>query len=119
ADDNLHGVKFVRPTGTHNVAAEIPPGKAVHSGFPEIDGVIAVGAMSSLKRKAGYSNWGEHISVVAPSSNGHQINDTTGLDPAFRNPFKADAMTGISYPGRAVVAALNRTGNHGSHPAPA
>lgn len=39
------------------------------SGFAAHPDVIAVSASTSLNRKAAYSNWGDHISVCAPSNN--------------------------------------------------
>ncbi|MGB5975265.1 MAG: S8 family serine peptidase, partial [Nodosilinea sp.] len=39
------------------------------SGFAIHPDVIAVSASTSLGTKAAYSNWGEHIAVVAPSNN--------------------------------------------------
>ncbi|MCW6035728.1 S8 family serine peptidase [Spirulina subsalsa FACHB-351] len=39
------------------------------SGFAAHPDVIAVAASTSLNKKAAYSNWGEHISVCAPSNN--------------------------------------------------
>ncbi|MGD1908646.1 MAG: S8 family serine peptidase [Leptolyngbyaceae cyanobacterium] len=39
------------------------------SGFAVHPDVIAVSACTSLNRKAAYSNWGDHIAVVAPSNN--------------------------------------------------
>lgn len=40
------------------------------SGFAVHPDVIAVSASTSLNSKAAYSNWGDHISVAAPSNNG-------------------------------------------------
>jgi len=40
------------------------------NGFAVHPDVIAVAASTSLGTKAAYSNWGEHISVAAPSNNG-------------------------------------------------
>ncbi|MEM7580153.1 MAG: S8 family serine peptidase, partial [Cyanobacteria bacterium P01_A01_bin.80] len=39
------------------------------NGFAAHTDVIAVSASTSLKKKAAYSNWGNHISVCAPSNN--------------------------------------------------
>ena len=64
ADENKNGIKV-------NGIELIKPGQPVHSGYTEIPGVLVVGAMSSLKRKASYSNWGtreEQITITAPSN---------------------------------------------------
>ncbi|MEM7554851.1 MAG: S8 family serine peptidase [Cyanobacteria bacterium P01_A01_bin.84] len=39
------------------------------SGFAAHTDAIAVSASTSLKKKAAYSNWGNHISICAPSNN--------------------------------------------------
>lgn len=39
------------------------------NGFPAHPDVIAVGAMTSLNKKALYSNWGSQLSVTSPSNN--------------------------------------------------
>jgi subtilisin family serine protease len=44
------------------------------NGFAAHPRIIAVGASTSLNRHAAYSNWGEEISVAAPSNNYHPLN---------------------------------------------
>jgi subtilisin family serine protease len=82
--NNNNGVTFRGPSG---VNLQIPAGNNVFSQFPTIPGVITVAASSSKKRKSGYSNWGPHISVCAPSSNSQNL------------------------PGKGQVAASNRDGH--------
>jgi hypothetical protein len=89
-EENKNGVRFFKPAGNQFQADMIPAQQAVHAGYPEIPGVIVVGAMSSLKRKAFYSNWGRQLTVVAPSGN-------------------AIIRLGKE-PGRGVIAANNRPG---------
>lgn len=67
--DNKNGVKF------HPQKPAIPAGSDVHTLYPEMPGVVVVGAMSSRKCKAGYSNWGEKLTVTAPSDNFHKLAD--------------------------------------------
>jgi subtilisin-like proprotein convertase family protein len=55
--------------------------------------VIAVSASTSLGKKAAYSNWGQEISIAAPSSNGHP---GTGRRPTY--PLVTDPL-----PGRGIV----------------
>jgi subtilisin-like proprotein convertase family protein len=85
--------------------SEIPPGRTVFSGYPMIQGVVVVSAMSSRKRKAGYSSWGPHVTVTAPSNNMHYIQSfiTPGSD-ARRDEYLAD------YRGLGQVAGCNRPG---------
>lgn len=102
---NKQGVRFVRLTAPRPTIATIPPNNDIFSGYPMIRGVVVVGAMSSLKRKAGYSNWGPHITVTAPSNNMHYITRfiDRGADPV-RDLFVAN------YRGLGQVAAANRPG---------
>ena len=66
---NPNGVTWRHPTyGTVTTRGPIVNGYATHPG------VVAVAASTSLNRKAAYSNWGEEISVCAPSSNFHPLN---------------------------------------------
>jgi hypothetical protein len=67
-------------------------------------GVVVVGAMTSRKRKSGYSCWGPHITVVAPSNNMHYITSfiPRGANDAVRNLFVAN------YRGLGQIAATNR-----------
>lgn len=71
-------------------------------------GIVVVAAMTSLKRKSGYSCWGPHIAVTAPSNNMHYITSFVqpGSDPR-RDDFVAD------YRGLGQAAAANRPG-HGA-----
>jgi len=100
AKDNVNGVRFVQETTAGKTIEEIEAGKEVFSGFPKVPEIIVVGAISSLKRKAGYSNWGSEITVVAPSDNGHEILEK--LEEATPEEFVAD------YRGLGMIAALNR-----------
>ncbi|HKQ04632.1 MAG TPA: S8 family serine peptidase [Blastocatellia bacterium] len=84
ADENKHGIRFSGST--------IPPGQAVHSLYPEIPDVVVVGAMSSSKRKSGYSNWGEKLTVTAPSDNSPPLINQPGFVAEF--------------PGQGIVAAV-------------
>lgn len=43
------------------------------NGFASHNGVVAVSSCTSLNKKALYSNWGDHISVCAPSNNRHPL----------------------------------------------
>jgi subtilisin family serine protease len=102
---NTNGVKYV----DLNVGRvrEIPAGSDVFSGYPLTRGVIVVGAMSSLKRKTGYSNWGPHLTVTAPSNNMHYI--TRFIRPG--SPDEAiRALFVANYRGLGQVAAVNRSG---------
>lgn len=104
-DQNRNGVKFVDLNSGR--VQEIPAGSDVFSGHPLTRGVIVVGAMSSLKRKSGYSNWGPHLTVCAPSNNMHYITRfiaPTGPDAAIRALFERN------YRGLGQVAAVNRPG---------
>ncbi|MGD2111457.1 MAG: S8 family serine peptidase, partial [Phycisphaerae bacterium] len=103
---NNNGVKYTRRTWFGTVIAEIPAGTTVFSGYPMTEGVVVVGAMSSLTRKSGYSSWGPHVTVVAPSNNMHYIKAfiTPGSDPR-RDEFIAN------YRGLGQVAAANRPGH--------
>jgi subtilisin family serine protease len=103
---NKNGVHFVRFTPFGGQIDRIPPGKPVFSGYPLTRGVIVVAAMSSLKRKSGYSSWGPHITVTAPSNNMHYITRFVkkGVDDTVRNKFVAN------YRGLGQVAAVNRPG---------
>lgn len=104
AADNQNGVHYVDLNAGRT--RTIPPGRDVFSGYPLTSGIIVVSAMSSLKRKSGYSNWGPHLTVCAPSNNLHYITRfiRRGVDDAIRNQFLAN------YRGLGQVAAVNRTG---------
>ncbi|MEK6406884.1 MAG: S8 family serine peptidase [Acidobacteriota bacterium] len=97
--ENQTGITVVRRDGFGNKPFTIPKGLAVHCGFAEIPGVIVVGAMTSLKRKAGYSNWGKEITIVTPSNNGHDLIKLKEGEEQVRRLL----------PGLGIVAALNRT----------
>ena len=98
--DNEHGITFLNAS---KEVVEIPHQTLVFSVFPTIEGVTVVSAMSSRLRKAGYSNWGQEITLAAPSNNTHQM---LGLPEGYerRKPFEAD------YRGKGLVAAVNRPG---------
>lgn len=72
-------------------------------GFVTHPDVIAVAACTSLNRKSAYSNWGEEISVCAPSSNGH---------PGLGNSFTYPRIRNTSFPGRGIVT-TDRVGEVG------
>ena len=76
------------------------------SGFAVHPDVITVAASTSLNRKAAYSNWGQHISVAAPSNNAPPnmalSEGTFDTGPPIR--------TGL--PGRNVLTS-DRTGDKG------
>jgi subtilisin family serine protease len=103
--ENVNGVKFV--SGSPFDIYEIPAGESVFTEFAMIPGVIVAAATSSLNRKAGYSSWGPHITVAAPSNNMHFIPELVqpGLSDEKRALFVAD------YPGEGQVSALNRPGH--------
>jgi subtilisin family serine protease len=98
---NVNGVRFTR--GSEIV--EIPAGFSVFSGYPMTPGVIVVGATTSRKRKAGYSCWGPHLTLSAPSNNLHYIEAFTPPGTPGREDFLAD------YRGLGQVAAINRPGS--------
>ena len=70
AEENPEGLEYY-DTKTGRVLGHFFRGKEVHSGWPEIQGVVVVGAVTSRCRKSLYSNWGRHLTVVAPSDNWH------------------------------------------------
>lgn len=47
----------------------------IENGYACHPSVIAVSASTSLNRKAQYSNWGDQLSVCAPSDNWHPLDD--------------------------------------------
>jgi len=96
--DNTHGIRFASEGGIVTISA----GNDVFSGYPMVRGVITVAAMSSLKRKSGYSCWGPHVDITAPSDNWHAIQDSVGKGTPGRNDFLAN------YLGLGQVAASNR-----------
>lgn len=106
ADQNVNGLWYTRPGFFGSELAFIPAGRDVFSGYPMTEGVITVASMSSLKRKSGYSCWGPHITVCAPSNNGHYIMDfiRPGVNDTIRNKFVAN------YRGKGQIAAVNRPG---------
>lgn len=107
AEENRNGVFFTQRVNDEMRIGQIPAGNPVFSGHPLTSGVIVAGSVTSLKRKAGYSSWGPHITVMAPSNNLHYITSFIrhGVDDAVRNRFVAN------YRGLGQVAATNRQGN--------
>ena len=100
AAENKNGVRFAASDSAgHVVVRNIVAQRDVFSAYPSLEGVIVVGAVSSRLRKSGYSNWGDQITVAAPSSNGHELSAL----PQFR----------ADYRGLGQVAAINRPG-HGA-----
>jgi subtilisin-like proprotein convertase family protein/subtilisin family serine protease len=105
---NVNGVRFTGFTASGAAVIQtIPAGKPVFSGYPMTSGIVTVGAMSSLKRKSGYSSWGPHLTVTAPSNNMHYIMAFVPPGTPGRDAFVAN------YRGLGQVAAANRPG-HGS-----
>ncbi len=104
AADNRNGVRFLGRDNFGNfLIRAIPAGRDVFSAYPSIEGIVVVAAMSSRLRKSGYSNWGEHITVTAPSSNGHELGSITDFSANYR--------------GLGQIGAVNRPG-HGSQSRP-
>ena len=97
---NVNGVRFT----SGGAISTVPAGRSVFSGYPMTPGLIVVGAMSSRKRKAGYSCWGPHLTVTAPSNNLHYITSFTPPGTPGRDEFIAN------YRGLGQVAAINRPG---------
>lgn len=97
---NVNGLRFTQRSSI----ARIPAGRSIFSGYPMTPGVIVVGAMSSRKRKSGYSCWGRHLTVTAPSNNMHYIQAFTPPGTPGRDDFVAH------YRGLGQVAAVNRPG---------
>lgn len=113
AAKNTGGVRFTRPAPFGGMqGAQIPAGKPVFSGYPMVPGVIVAGASTSRKRKSGYSNWGPHITVVAPSNNMHYNMAFLAPGDPFRTPFVAN------YRGLGQVAASNRLPGSSFSPLP-
>lgn len=98
---NRNGVRFTSGSSIRT----LPAGSSVFSAYPMTEGVITVAASTSLKRKAGYSNWGPHITVSAPSNNMHYIMAFVPPGTPGRTDFVAN------YRGLGQVAAVNRPGN--------
>jgi subtilisin family serine protease len=98
-EQNKNGITFVQNNQISDEIVTIQ-NLPVHCGFSELPGVVVVGAMTSIKRKADYSNWGEQITVVAPSDNFHELT-------MFRlhETVKAHRQ---HFPELGIVAALNR-----------
>lgn len=97
AADNHYGFR-VRE-GKYCVS--IPAKKPVFTGFGSIEGLVTVGAVTSALRRPAYANWGDEISVVAPSSNADPMGGVTNRPEAYKQTF---------YPGVGIVAAINRPG---------
>lgn len=97
--DNVNGVFYTSDRQMKSINA----GRNVFSGYPMIEGVVVVASMSSQKRKSGYSSWGPHVTVAAPSDNLHYINEFVAPDT---DPNQS--LFNASYPGLGQVAAINR-----------
>ena len=98
-EKNQNGITVVRSDQFNKKAFKIEKDLPVHCGFAELPGVVVVGAMTSLKRKAGYSNWGEELTIVAPSDNTNDLVHLTETEDELRKDF----------PGLGIVAAINRS----------
>lgn len=81
--ENLNGVSL--PEG-----GQIDAHEDIFSGPPRAESVIIVGATTSLNRKADYSNWGQHLTVVAPSDNFRNLG--LGLIAAVNRPNVGSAL---------------------------
>jgi subtilisin family serine protease len=75
ASENSRGIECYDGQGT--ALGRFFKNKEVHSGWPEIKGIITVGAVTARNRKALYSNWGEQLMIVAPSDNFHPSGTST------------------------------------------
>ncbi len=71
-------------------------------GYAASEYVIAVSACTSQNKKSAYSNWGDEISVAAPSNNGHPGIGSSITYPRIRT----------SLPGRGIVT-TDRVGSPG------
>lgn len=65
------------------------------SGFPVHPDVMAIAASTSLNKKAAYSNWGENISVCAPSNNASPGMSFPGKGFVFTQPAIASSLLGL------------------------
>jgi len=99
AEVNQSGITFVQNLGISEKIVQIK-NLPVHCGYGEIPGVVVVGATTSIKRKADYSNWGEQITVVASSDNFHELTMLQLRETV------ADHRS--HFPELGIVAALNR-----------
>jgi subtilisin family serine protease len=88
ATDNSRGLEYYGPTG--KVLGHFFKNKEVHSGWPELDNVIVVGSVTHRFRKSLYSNWGPHLSVVAPSDNWHPRSSSTRNQYGSKNIVTTD-----------------------------
>lgn len=101
AAGNLNGITYFN-YATRTLQT-LPAGIRIHGGYPTVPDVITVAAMSSLRRKSGYSNWGPDVTVCAPSDNWH--GNTYAAPSALRTKFVAN------YRGLGQVTATNRPGH--------
>jgi Subtilase family len=92
AAENKHGIKRLTAGNLGAPLEDLLPGTVVHGGYPEIPGVVVVGAISSRTRTAIYSNWGKAITVVAPSNNSPQ---EAPIIAANNQPGKGNPFAGI------------------------
>lgn len=92
AKENKQGLAFAQA----GRRADIPQGQPIISSFATLEGSIIVAAMSSYKRKAGYSNWGKHISLCGPSDNNHPM-------------AQVDASFIADYSGQGIISAIKRS----------
>lgn len=101
AAQNASGITYFN-YGTRSLQ-HLPGGVAIYGGYPTVPDVVTVAAMSSLRRKSGYSNWGPDVTVCAPSDNWH--GNTNAAPSALRTKFVAN------YRGLGQVTASNRPGH--------
>ncbi|MDJ0704745.1 MAG: S8 family serine peptidase [Leptolyngbyaceae cyanobacterium MO_188.B28] len=81
------------------------------SGFAVHPDVITVSASTSLNRKAAYSNWGQDVSVAAPSNNGPPVMSLPNLGRLVNTGPEISPQQ----PGRGLVTS-DRTGRAGYTP---
>ncbi|MEA5580598.1 S8 family serine peptidase [Nodularia harveyana UHCC-0300] len=77
------------------------------SGFPLHPDVIAVGACTSLNKKAAYSNWGTNIAVCAPSNNA-----APGLSFQGRGFLNTQPAIASALPGKKILT-IDQVGEAG------
>ncbi len=91
----------------HPVYGEMNSTHAILNGNAAHPDVIAVSAVTSLNRKAAYSNWGKEISVCAPSNNFHP------LDPYANVPGRGILTTDNEQFGLGFTGGSRFTGDFG------